>query len=324
LDVPDSELSAKQLRLKHAYSTDDDTSHGGGGVELVKSTSSDPSIFSMSDGSADERGDLAMDPAMFAGLDGSMTESEQAYVATLMVSGEASKLAQAAQILNGISELARQGVTPSMRGAPASSSSTTPLAVQQAMLTANLGSGSGAVGRALALGHTHQDRFDRSRAAALERLQKRHPLPARMPRFVTLDAWPASKYRPTLTFCDDEWDGTIADAFVRIHISNGGKPKHAKQNRYAPSTNEEETSNSSPTQPRVLIASLKNGGPAGRLGLCKGDVVTHVNGEPLEGTAEDLTNLIYLFAESNSPTFTMVVNAEECTAQALRLRSLIK
>jgi S1-C subfamily serine protease len=75
---------------------------------------------------------------------------------------------------------------------------------------------------------------------------------------------------------------------------------------------------------RVLVASVR--GQAGKCGIMKGDVVTHVNGEPFMGTANDLrASLIHAYEEQGNDGIVMlVVNAEECTAEALRLRSLVR
>ncbi|EJK74564.1 hypothetical protein THAOC_03750, partial [Thalassiosira oceanica] len=54
----------------------------------------------------------------------------------------------------------------------------------------------------------------------------------------------------------------------------------------------------------------------------KGDVVTHVNGEVFTGTADELNSfLVNSFEQQGGDgTVTIVVNAEVCTAEALRLR----
>lgn len=70
---------------------------------------------------------------------------------------------------------------------------------------------------------------------------------------------------------------------------------------------------------RVKIKSTR--GVAGRLGLMRGDVVTHFQGEPWNGTADELTRTIEtLFLEDPGEMLQLVVNADECTAEALRAR----
>ncbi|KAL3776926.1 hypothetical protein ACHAW5_008023, partial [Stephanodiscus triporus] len=75
---------------------------------------------------------------------------------------------------------------------------------------------------------------------------------------------------------------------------------------------------------RVLVGSVR--GRAGKSGIMKGDVVTHVDGEAFTGNASELNALLARAYEENGGdgVVTIVVNAEECTAEALRLRSLVR
>lgn len=85
-------------------------------------------------------------------------------------------------------------------------------------------------------------------------------------------------------------------------------------------------------EPRVLIANACN--DAAKLGLHRGDVVTHINGDEFTGgTAEDLKRLIkahyasYTSGNDNendeaNHQLELVVNAEPCIAQALKLRAI--
>lgn len=79
---------------------------------------------------------------------------------------------------------------------------------------------------------------------------------------------------------------------------------------------------------RVLISSVR--GELRQTGLQVGDVVTHVNGEAFDGSAEKLRCLIMRYRENESfkhkygtvyPKMQIVVNAEAGTAEVLRLRS---
>uniref|UniRef100_A0A7S2VD21 PDZ domain-containing protein n=1 Tax=Entomoneis paludosa TaxID=265537 RepID=A0A7S2VD21_9STRA len=74
-------------------------------------------------------------------------------------------------------------------------------------------------------------------------------------------------------------------------------------------------------EPRVLIARTHY--DAAKLGLQRGDVVTHVNGQEFIGNTQDLHLLLKaLNADSEVSRFELVVNAEPCVAQALKLRAL--
>ena len=78
-----------------------------------------------------------------------------------------------------------------------------------------------------------------------------------------------------------------------------------------------ETHLSSPSG-RVVVAS--SFGQAGRSGIQKGDVVTHINGEDFIGNSDCLKALIaQIWAqEGEAGTFSLVVNAEPCTAEVSR------
>ena len=292
---------------------------------------------------------LPIDTTLFNGLEFAMTEEEQRYVTKLMVSGDPSKLAQAAQILAGISELMMKGITPSMRcqnaakkseGASASagipvsrarSGGTTGRNDTKSSWARGAASNAGAVSRALAMAETDTTRAQAKREAEIAAHRRMHPLPSRMPRYVTLNAFdPAHSPRRwgdnkcPLTFADDEWDGSIADAFARVSIGRGGKvvkgtidktkQKGVHNVLVAGGGSKYETHLSSPSG-RVVIAS--SFGQAGRSGIQKGDVVTHINGEEFIGNSDVLRALIgQIWAqEGTAGTFSLVVNAEPCTAE---------
>jgi len=180
-----------------------------------------------------------------------------------------------------------------------------------------------------------------------------------------------------MTFVDDEWDGSIADAFARARVVSVAAARGNKGREGGVVSNEGEkgggggggggatttTSNTTTKMmivkgrigprteiekegvnrilaessriaandgrppfrtKRVLVASVR--GQAGKCGIMKGDVITHVNGEPFTGTANDLrATLIHAYEEQGNDGIVMlVVNAEECTAEALRLRSRVR
>ena len=209
----------------------------------------------------------------------------------------------------------------------------------------------------------------------------RRPLPARMPLSVTLSTGefekmalksrqeaellanpppeqPKSWFRgllgkgagaikggATMTFVDDEWDGSVADAFARARIgTSSGNRNKAVVSRVGPKnpveqisvkkilalgeqeTADERKDGGMPTArtQRVLVGSVK--GQAGKSGIQKGDVVTHVNGEVFTGNASELNALLVTtYDEQGKDGVVMItVNCEACTAEALRLRSRIR
>jgi hypothetical protein len=201
----------------------------------------------------------------------------------------------------------------------------------------------------------------------------RRPLPSRMPLSVTLSTGEFEKMAlqtrqeaglipeekkswwkswigddrfkgSSLSFVDDEWDGSIADAFARARIGpqKGDRKKLEVQKRVTTQNPAEKISihrilrmgeqeqsakdehEGVEMRQRVLVASVR--GQAGKSGIMKGDVVTHVNGEPFSGNAADLKSmLVNMYEEQGRDGVCMiVVNADECTAEALRLRSRIR
>ena len=91
MDVPDGELSAGELRLKHQ---DRLRRSAGGGNER---------------GRQRRRRVLDVDPTLFGGLEIAMSESERRYVTGLMTSGDPDMLCTAATILSGVATLLRDG-----------------------------------------------------------------------------------------------------------------------------------------------------------------------------------------------------------------------
>lgn len=280
MDIPDSELNATELRIKHdfvqSHATEvehaqarlrkfqRDTNHG----EIQKSLTLQTSVS--------EEETSFMDETLCGGWEYAMSNAEQSFVTELMISGDPDQLAQAAQILHGIMQISMQGRTPSTRTtqAPASRSA------------------------------------EMRRVALLDRFRKTHPLPARMPKYTILTVFGDKK--PKLTFKDDEWDGSIADAYSRVHTQK----KNMAVDRILSAADSEFCGEA---KSRVKIKSVK--GEAGRVGLQKGDVITHFNGEPWEGTADELSARIYgMYEEDPNQTFSVVVNAEPATAEALKLR----
>jgi len=71
----------------------------------------------------------------------------------------------------------------------------------------------------------------------------------------------------------------------------------------------------------IVITAVRN--DAGKKGLQRGDVITHVNGKAFHGSSMDLHMLLQgLSAASDSETLELTVNAEPCIAQALKWRAL--
>ena len=77
--------------------------------------------------------------------------------------------------------------------------------------------------------------------------------------------------------------------------------------------------------PRVLVASVQ--GEAGRKGVMKGDVVTHVDGEEFHGTVDNLLELLFTKVSIGGSQHThhveLILNAEHSVAEALWRRAIV-
>jgi hypothetical protein len=372
-NVPDSELSAKDLQLKY-WKKDDEILDLTDGKKKEKKKGSEP---------------MLIDKSLFGGLEFAMTMEEQKYVTKLMSSGYPDELCQAAQILAGIADNIRKGRVPVVTTTPATTANRpnnappNRAAAETARATQALQSGYSNAG--LSSSHSRdgdtQGTSNFQREMEQQKREKlRRPLPARMPLCVTLSTGEFEKmalqYRQksglvdpsmsadgngekpgwksylrgiiwsngghaSMTFVDDEWDGSVADAFARAQIGRVGKDnRQTVQGRFGPKNPVEKASiqriiamgleddeRYNLTRPirfqRVLVGSV--GGQAGKVGIKKGDVVTHVNGELFTGDASALHALLVDAYEQQGKdgVVMIVVNAEECTAEALRLRARV-
>ncbi|KAL9179505.1 hypothetical protein ACHAXT_008795 [Thalassiosira profunda] len=357
--VPDSELSAQDLQLKHWKENKDGLLFDEEGKKIVEQKGAKP---------------LEIDPSLFR-------RQEQRYVTQLMTSGYPDQLCQAAQILSGVAELLRQGKTPAMLQTAASHESNGSHAPNSAAAATARTTAALQHGYANAGIRTNRSR-DGERDTPVSNFQRqmeekkreklRRPLPARMPLCVTLSTGefekmalkarepkPAETEQPkswwrgllgkgaglrggaTMTFVDDEWDGSVADAFARARIgaSPDKREQQVVQARVGPkspveqagvrkilSMGDEHDAEERPTvrTQRVLVGSVR--GQAGKSGIMRGDVVTYVNGEVFTGDAARLNALLVNSYEEQGKegVVMIVVNAEACTAEALRLRARVR
>ena len=321
------------------------------GVEVVdpKENDSTISLSSPSNTSKNEKARLAIDTTLFNGLHFFMSIEEQTFVVELMTSGDVSKLAQAAQILNGVALISRKGGLENSKiyRRPSDIENLVQTSVRRrryhhSQHTHNTSTyrtsrgNSGAVGRALAMGRTEEDRKEQARIAEMARFRRRYPLPARMPNFISLQLEKfISPYQSSfpLHFVDDEWDGTIADAFAKVFVNDRKATVTKKKDdniegiknvlsAIESEDDDDESGIISQPIPRVVISKVK--GAAGKQGAQIGDVVTHFNGEIFRGNAEQLRKAIVTYENMNNNGFlTFVLNAEPSTAEALKLRSIV-
>jgi PDZ domain len=288
--VPDSNLNSTELRIKHEFLQmyGKEIEHAEGRLRKFQNDRGEDALekldLTLPDGDHHCRTDqsdtsIVEDSTLFQGLDFAMSPAEQKYVTVLLTSGNVPQLAQAAQILHGIFQLTLQGTTPTQKTSP----------VKRAWSD------------------------ERKQLEQLANYRKLHPLPARMPKFFILTVW-TKRSTKTLSFEDDAWDGSIADAFSRANLS---KPSPGMRNILSQT---EETKIVEDPKPRVKVSAVR--GPAGRMGVQKGDVITHVDGERWTGSANDLKELIYrMYEQDPKQEIQFVVNAEESCAEILKLRA---
>lgn len=132
----------------------------------------------------------------------------------------------------------------------------------------------------------------------VHKLRKLYPLPPHMPTCVALPVYDPLVSKPLLKFVATDTTTTTPESTTTTTTT---------------------TSSSSPSP--LTIHSVK--GPAGRLGLRKGDVVTHVNGEPVE-TLPDFGQAMhwaYVHRTDADETVLVVVNATPAVAHALQERA---
>eukprot|EP00978_Attheya_sp_CCMP212_P001233 scaffold2565_cov50-Attheya_sp.AAC.2 len=274
-----------------------------------------------------------VDTTLMTGLESAMTMDEKVKITEFMTSGEPSKLAKAAKMLHDIAQLSRGGVAPQKRLNHRSS-------VFQLIQDADKAR-SPPQKRSPTINHRRLVSYNDPQKAHAEKVAlhrqrcflKMHPLPVRMPKHVELTV-PKSPSDKALTFCNDTWDGSVMDAFTKITITG----HHHKIDKKAPLQNPgvitvlsscmspntsfevESDARIDIERVRVLVASIHSEG--GRQGVMKGDVVTHLNGSEFHGTASDLVQAISELAPHQN-SFTLVLNAEQSTAEALKRRAYV-
>lgn len=292
---------------------------------------------------------LPIDVSLMDGLAPTMTDEEQQYVTKRMTSGEPNSLAQAARFLAHVADLTSQGIGPSQRTSEQTKKVVT--AMRQTSYTNQV-----AVRKAMLQGKNSEVRKIRLEQGEIKAKKRLHPLPSRMPRHVTIATFdpdhrnvkggmlgkigvpsidigpiktpigkgPLGKsVKPTLALVDAKWDGTVDDAFGKILVSSEGKVQvaHTENPGTRHILNGSHVVISAGETNRVVIFESTN--DAAKQGLRKGDVITHVNGDPVEGkTSEEVLSLFRKIKEEGKSEMDIVVGAEVCVAEALRLRSI--
>lgn len=290
-----------------------------------------------------------IDKTLLRGLGGMMTKEEQRKVTQLLISGDTTKLAEAAKMFRTMEENARMPLRKKL----ISRSSIYGLIAEceQARKPERPPLMRGGVQQLHKLPQHMSFRRRQSSLLNIENgeFMQMHPLPVRMPKYVELDfadlvepcrfplAFSDSGAFP-VDFVDDKWDGTVRDAFSRTSIM----PLTGKITRYYPPLNHVGVLNVlgqgllnkdlgvgriDVAKPRIVVKSVK--GAAGRCGVMPGDVVTHLNGNAFQGCALDLVKAIRSYIASSASrditdqSLSMILNAEAPVAEALKRRGNI-
>jgi hypothetical protein len=131
------------------------------------------------------------------------------------------------------------------------------------------------------------------------------PLPNHMPGYFLIPSY--SKKDGFMTLADEEWDGSIVPAQRSQRTFDQVYGPH-----YKPPQDE---------YPRTVVTVQAVRGPVGRLGLRRGDVVTHVNDVEWKGAAKELQQYIYdCYVSHPQEEISLTLNATSATAIFLKVR----
>lgn len=294
--------------------------------------------------------EVQADTSLLGGLHAFMSDMEQRFVTAHLISGDMTRIATATEMMHYVSELSRQQVRqvrkPQFNSRQVSVDKSVRTKVKEVIKEGNEArrkeeekearKAVGAIAPAISpvqMGHVADGRRVLKRRMDLQMRKQMeymelHPLPLRMPKYAVVTA--KKLELAGLTFWDDLWDGTVLDAYTKItvtksllgHITvtkqpvesigvqcviDAGSPK-SKGKGYIDTY-----------RARVLISSINR--DLGQQGIVKGDVVSHINGEPFKGTADELKEFVESRFEGEVLTFGF--NADDAVAEALKRRAMI-
>lgn len=139
----------------------------------------------------------------------------------------------------------------------------------------------------------------------LEKTKKSFPLPNHMPGYFIIPSFTSKQQY--LTFENVAWDGTITPP---------AQSKRVFTQIYADKYHPPNVDN-----PRSVVVVQAVRGPAGRVGLRRGDVVTHINETEWTGNADELVLHIQNMCEhTNEQNLSLTVNATQEVGEFLRIR----
>jgi hypothetical protein len=328
LILDDSELSAAELRMKYNTTKNDISKVENRlknfmiGCSSNIPTTIDGGISKEGLGSEDER----IDTSLLLGMDQILSHEEQAFITNLFTSGDPSKLAQAARILY---ELKRLNSTKNINVNNASPMEMISIGNSFQRLHSEV---SAMISQQVAA--AEQRLLDvksetNIRNSSNEMGEKLPPLPKYVVLEANFDIY--ARYQKMLKVKDDVWDGSLADAFARRFHHNSSDDQSSEGNE---SDSDQDSESRHPSvastvaKNRVVVTAARR--LAFSAGIREGDVITHFNDEEFPGNARELKDLIHSIymssqskglTENSSSFFTMTLNADQATANALKQRS---
>lgn len=265
-----------------------------------------------------------IDPILFCGLDFYLHDCDRLYLTELMISGNPDNLAEAAQVLSTIATTLRK-TTPTLKQGP-------PLTNPKARNIIKRSSVFNLVAE-VNESHRHESKYEippiPTRTGNVRRVSSQHvmhlaqrqklfPLPVRMPKYVEIN----SSIRMQLSLIDNEWDGTVLDAYSKItigfnHRVTQRRPDHKGiRNILGPGEVRVEL----PHQARVLLLNVPR--EMGQQGATKGDVLTHIQGQSVAAmTVEEVRNVLLLAVPEWNGKIQLVLNADRPVSEALKRRA---
>jgi hypothetical protein len=320
----DSELSAAELRMKYNTPKNDIQAAESrlenyiiGKKEKRPMTMDDSILRSVPI-------DPSLDTSLLSGMEQMLSLEEQTFITNLFISGEPSKLAQAARILY---ELKRIDSTKNFDKTNTSPTEVISIGNPFQKLHSEV---SAMISEQVAAAEQRilDAKLDNNIAqSSKDRNETLPPLPKYVVLEATFDIY--ARYQKMLKVKDDVWDGSLADAFSRrFHHSYDDKSGRDSDSDSDHDTVSRHTSGaSSVSKNRVVVTAARR--LAYSAGIREGDAVTHFNDEEFHGNARELKDLIhsiYLSSQrqgvsKNSSFFTMTLNADQRTANALKQRS---
>lgn len=138
----------------------------------------------------------------------------------------------------------------------------------------------------------------------IAKAKKRYPLPSHMPGYFLIPMFDRNKKQ--LVLKDKYWDGKMTPPATSKRVFDIIYEKH-----YSPRID---------PRPVVYVDAIR--GKVGRLGLRKGDIITHVNDMEWTGNAMQLERHLFQIYENNaSDVISVTVNASPETANFLKVRA---